>query len=73
MKFTAEQIKYLENNIEMVGLDITEVKTHIKGGVWGNVGGSVWGNVAGYVWGYVGSGVRGDVKGNVLGDVFRHG
>jgi len=47
MKATAEQIKYLENNIEMVDLDIIEVKAHIKGGVWGNVGGFVWGTVKG--------------------------
>ena len=49
MKFTAEQIKYLENNIEMVGLNIIQVKAHIKGTVWGNVGGSVLGNVNGPV------------------------
>jgi len=69
MKFTAEQIQYLENNIEMVGLNIIRVKAHIKGGVWGNVGGSVWGYVRGNVWGDVKGSVEGDVGGYVLGDV----
>ena len=65
MKFTAEQIEYLERVIEMQGLDITKVKTHIKG----DVEGSVWGNLKGSVEGYVGGNVGSDVEGNVGGDV----
>jgi len=59
MKFTAEQIEYLERVIDMDGLDITQVKTHIKGNVLGNVLGDVGGNV------------EGDVEGFVKGDVWR--
>ena len=47
MKLTAEQIEYLESNIEMEGLDITKVKANIKGDVRGNVSGSVYGDVSG--------------------------
>ena len=65
MKFTAKQIEYLENNIEMVGLDITEVNANIKG----NVGGSVLGYVGGSVWGDVKRNVYGDVGGNIYGNV----
>ena len=57
MKFTAEQIEYLERVIKMNGLDIVMVKTHIKGSVFGNVFGNVEGDV------------RGDVKGDVRGEV----
>ena len=74
MEFTGEQIEYLERVIDMDGLDITEVKTNIKGNVWGYVEGnilrSVEGNVLGSVLGDVKGDVLGDVKGNVLGDVW---
>ena len=49
MKFTAEQIKYLERVIDMEGLDITKVRAPIKGDVEGDVGGDVWGYVEGDV------------------------
>jgi len=63
MKFTAEQIEYLERVIDMDGLDITQVKTHIKGNVLGNVLGDVGGNVEGDVEGFVEGFVWGTVKG----------
>ena len=63
MKFTTEQIEYLESAIVMEGLDITEVKTHIKGGVRG----SVLGDVEGNVWGSVKGNVRGNVWEGVWG------
>jgi outer membrane lipoprotein SlyB len=79
MKFTAEQLEYLERNIDMDDLGIIEVRTNIQGIVWGDVGdvrGSVFGNVRrdvkGEVWGDVGDvlgHVLGDVIGNVKGDV----
>ena len=55
MKFTAEQIEYLENNIEMEGLEIIKVKDIIYGSVGGYVGGNVYGGVLGYVEGTVNS------------------
>ena len=61
MKFTAEQIERLESVIDMDGLDITEVKTHIKGDVLGPIHGDVEGYIKGTVWGYV----EGKVKGTV--------
>jgi hypothetical protein len=45
MKFTAEQIEYLERVIEMDGLDIVVVRDHIQGDVFGYVGGVVRGDV----------------------------
>ena len=55
MKFTAEQIKYLERVIEMAGLRITCVDDNIfgsvKGDILGNVLGEVFGDVFGPVWG----------------------
>jgi len=57
MKFTAEQIEYLERVIELEGLDITGVKDHI------------WGNVDGYVTGYIWDGLKGDTHRNVFGEV----
>ena len=44
MKFTAEQIEYLERNIEMAGLRITHVDANIFGNVCGDVEGDVKGN-----------------------------
>tara|TARA_R110000796_G_scaffold93936_1_gene198605 strand:+ start:693 stop:869 length:177 start_codon:yes stop_codon:yes gene_type:complete len=57
MKFTAEQIEYLERVIELEGLDIVGVKDHI------------WGNVDGYVTGHIGDNLRGDTLRNVFGEV----
>ena len=57
MKFTAEQIEYLERVIELEGLDIVGVKDHI------------WGNVDGYVTGYIWDGLKGDTHRNVFGEV----
>ena len=53
MKFTAEQQKYLESNIEMDGLRITCVDDDIFGNVLGNIHGNVYGGVRGNVWGTV--------------------
>ena len=64
MKFTADQIEYLESVIEMDGLDIIKVKAHIWGNVDGNVYGDVEGDVRGDVWGDV----EGDVGGTVDGE-----
>ena len=61
MKFTAGQQYYLERVIEMQGLDITAVKAHIKGDVYGYVEGDVWYSVKGDV--------LGDVRGKVWGTV----
>ena len=47
MKFTEEQIKYLERVIEMDDLDIMGVKDHIWGNVDGYVSGHIWDNLRG--------------------------
>ena len=47
MKFTAEQIAYLERVIEMECLDITKVRASIYGPVCGDVIGKVLGTVDG--------------------------
>ena len=60
MKFTAEQQAYLEKMIDMEGLDIIEVRTRIKGDVFGYVLGDIWGDVKGDV--------HGEVEGNVWGE-----
>ena len=57
MKFTEEQIEYLESVIVMDGLDIMGVKDHI------------WGNVEGYVTGHIWDNLRGDTLRNVFGEV----
>ena len=55
MKFTAQQLEYLENNIEMEGLEIIKVKDIIYGSIGDYVGGNVYGGVLGYVEGTVNS------------------
>ena len=47
MKFTAEQIAFLERVIEMDGLEITEVRMRIKGDVYCSVKGDVCGDIEG--------------------------
>ena len=70
MKFTKGQQAYLERVIDMEGLDIIEVRGHIQGTVWGDVGdvegdvcGNVDGDVHGNIWGSVIGGVWGTVAG----------
>ena len=58
MKFTAEQIEYLEKMIIMKDLRITCVGDDIFGDVIGDVLGSVEGSVRGNVEGYVGGTVN---------------
>ena len=62
MKFTAEQIKYLESNIEMVGLKIIQVKDTLYGDVKGHVKGTIYGDVFGDVKGYVLGGIWGPIN-----------
>ena len=62
MKFTAEQIEYLERVIEMEGLRLVIIQDEV-GNVWGNVRGDVRGTLLGNVWGDV----RGDVRDSFLG------
>ena len=69
MKFTAEQIQYLERNIEMDGLEIMRVGTNIKGNVCGSVYGDVEGSVGGSVYKDVEGTIGGDVYRNVFGDI----
>ena len=59
MKFTAEQIEYLEYVIEMKDLRIICVDD----GIFGNVYGDVWGSVCGNVYGDVKRSVWGTVDG----------
>ena len=53
MKFTAEQIEFLEDNIDMVGLNVISVSNYIKvdvlGSVKGNVRGTIKGNLRGTI------------------------
>ena len=58
MKFTAEQIEYLERVIEMEGLRLVIIQDEV-----GDVRGDVRGTLLGNVWGDV----RGDVRDSFLG------
>jgi len=55
-KFTEEEIKFLEENVEVMdcGTGIT-VQGDIKR-IMGNVGGDIWGNVNGKISGTIGGG-----------------
>jgi len=55
MKFTVEQIKYLERTLLMKDLRIICVGDDIFGDVLGDVKGDVWGSVEGVVGGTVNS------------------
>ena len=67
MKFTAEQIEYLERNIEMAGLRIIKashpIKVDVDGCIGGYLRGKIKGDISGYVEGDGLEGVWGTVKG----------
>ena len=73
-KFTDEQIKFLEQAIELKTVDgkirIRNVYNDIDGFVLGNVRADVRGNVGGSVGGNVEGSVEGSVGGNVWGKVY---
>ena len=51
MKLTAEQIEYLESNIEMEGLRIMGASHSVKVDVHGCIAGYLRGTIRGNVWG----------------------